>query len=81
MRLTRQVNAAAREADRAQKAYERSKQLEAKEKQRLYIESRIAEANFQTEQVKDFVAQLETVLVQTLSVDDYIDFESLKEPR
>jgi len=80
MRLTRQVNAAAREADRAQKAYERGLHLEAKEKQRLYVESRSADANFQAEQLQDFIAQLETVLSQTLSVDDYVAFESLKEP-
>src|SRR2546425_1955812 len=36
MRLTRQVNAAAREAERAQKAYERGQHLEAEERQRLY---------------------------------------------
>jgi restriction system protein len=79
MRLTRQINAAAREANRAQKAYERSLQLGEKEKQRLYVESRIAETNFQTEQLQDLIAQLESVLSQTLAVDDYVPFEALKE--
>jgi len=79
MRLTRQINAAAREANRAQKAYERSLQLGEKEKQRLYVESRIAETNFQTEQLQDLIAQLETVLSQTLAVDNYVPFEALKE--
>src|SRR5438046_3056332 len=80
MRLTRQVNAAAKEAERAQKAYEKGMQLEAKEQQRLFVESRVAAVNLQNEELQDYVAQLESVLECTLSVDDYLDIDSLKEP-
>ncbi|MBA3552143.1 MAG: hypothetical protein H0W27_04645 [Actinobacteria bacterium] len=80
MALTRQVNAAAKEAQRAQLAFERSQALEEKERKRLYTESRIAEAALKNEQLQHYVTQLETVLEGTLDRDDYLEFEDLKAP-
>jgi len=71
--------AAAREAERARKAYERAKATDAKEAMRLYTESRLAEVESENAQLATVVAELGNVLAQTLSIDDYLDFQSLKE--
>jgi restriction system protein len=70
---------AAREADRARKAYERAQVAEAKEHQRLYIESRMADVELRNEELQDDVAALQRLLTDTLAVDDFLDFETLKE--
>jgi restriction system protein len=76
---SREQMRAVREAERAQKAYERAVVSEEKERQRLYLESRTAEVEAMNEELDAFVADLEGLLQATLSIDDYIDFEALKE--
>lgn len=86
----RAQSVAAREAERSQRAYERvvsqtnkqavqaQKEYE-RERARLYAESRNAQAAFQNEQLEQEVSDLENVLNATLSVDDYLDLELLKQ--
>src|ERR687893_75282 len=69
----------AREADRARRAYERAQAADAKERARLYVESRVAEVELCNEQLGQDVAHLQTLLTDTLAVDDFLDFETLKE--
>jgi len=70
---------AVREAERARKAYERASVAEEKERKRLYLESRAAEVDAANEELESDVAALEHLLVSTLDVDDYLDFETLKQ--
>jgi restriction system protein len=70
---------AIRAAQQSQRAYERSIAAEEKERKRLYLESRMAEVDAQNEDLDTSVAELEMLLASTLSVDDFIDFEALKE--
>jgi restriction system protein len=70
---------AARDAKRAHNAYERAEAAEAKERQRLYVESRMADVELLNEELQDDVANLERLLADTLPVDDFLDFETLKE--
>jgi restriction system protein len=71
--------ASAREAERARIAYERAQRLEGKERKRLYVEARVAEAAAQNDIVASVGASLEELLHAALDVDDYVDFDSLKE--
>lgn len=73
------VLAAAREAERARKAYERAQALDEKERKRLYLESRTAEVEAMNEELEGKNQGLESLLRATLDVDDYLDFEELKE--
>ena len=70
--------AAVREAERARKAYERAQLAEEKERRRLYLESRQAEVEAMNAELAAEVEELEGLLQATLSVDDYLDFETLK---
>ena len=70
---------AAREAERAHRTYERATAAEAKEQQRLYVESRMADVKLRNEELQDDVAGLQQLLADTLTVDDFLDFETLKE--
>jgi restriction system protein len=70
---------AQREADRARKAYERASALAEKERKRLYVESRMAEVEAQNAALEEDVTRLGGILAATLDVDDYLDFEDLKE--
>ncbi len=70
--------AAQREAERARKAYERALAADERERKRLYLESRAAEVDAMNEALNREVALLEGLLEATLSLDDYIDFDSLK---
>src|SRR5215470_8876608 len=70
---------AAMEAERAYRAYERARIADEKEQARLYAESRIAEVAALNEQLAADAAALERILLDTLDVDDFLDFESLKE--
>jgi restriction system protein len=70
---------AAREAERAQRAYERAQAAEAKEYRRLYVESRMADVELRNEELQDDVAALQRLLADTLAVDDFLDFEALKD--
>jgi restriction system protein len=70
---------AAVEAERARRAYERARAADEKERARLYAESRAAEVAALNEELADQIAALEGLLRDTLDVDDFLDFESLKE--
>jgi restriction system protein len=52
-----------------------------KEAKEQYVESRIVQARDSTEELEERVAELERVLDHTLSIDDSLDFESLKVQR
>lgn len=70
---------AAVEAERARKAYERARIADEKERARLYAEARVAEVAALNEQLEADAAALERILPDTLDVDDFLDFEALKE--
>ncbi|MFL5799237.1 MAG: restriction endonuclease [Actinomycetota bacterium] len=72
--------AAAREAERAQKAYQRALAADEKEKVRLYAESRAAEVESMNVELGATTGRLESLLADTLAVDDHIAFDSLKQP-
>lgn len=67
-----------REAERAQKAYERAVAADEKERKRLYVESRMAAVDAQNEELETYVQRLEVLLHGTLDVDDFFDLDSLK---
>lgn len=67
-------------ANRARIAHQRAVALDEKERKRLYLESRIAEVAELNEDLEASVADLDRLLAATLTVDDYVDFESMKEP-
>jgi restriction system protein len=71
--------ASAREAERARQAYERAQILEEKERKRLYVEARVAEAAAQNAILASVNTSLEELLRDALEVDDYLDFDSLKD--
>lgn len=62
-----------------QKAQARAALASEKERHREYLESRQAEVDELNEEVEAKIRMLESVLAATLDVDDYIDFESMKE--
>jgi restriction system protein len=70
---------AARDAQQAHQAYERAQAAEAKERQRLYVESRLADVQLLNEELQYDHARLQRLLADTLPVDDFLDFETLKE--
>jgi restriction system protein len=70
---------AAVEAERARRAYERAAAADHKERARLYAESRVAEVAALNESLAADIAALDGLLRDTLAVDDFLDFESLKE--
>lgn len=70
---------AQREAERARKAFERAQVLDEKERKRLYAEARSAEVDAMNEALESQVATLGTLLAATLAVDDFLDFEALKQ--
>jgi restriction system protein len=69
---------AAREADRARRAYERARYLDEKERKRLYAEAREAEVDAMNERLVAENTALEAILRATLDVDDFLDFAALK---
>lgn len=71
---------AQREAERAQREQERSYLADQKERGRLYAESRAAQAALQDSELKQEVASLQGLLSHTLSIDDYFDLQTLKQP-
>ena len=75
----RKQKQAMREAERAQKAYARALKQEEKEMKRLYTEARIAKVEEQNEQLQQTMLKLENILKDTLTVDDYIDLNTLKQ--
>ena len=52
--------------------------LAEKERQRLYVESRIAQTELQDAELEAFIDELKSVLAATLDIDDYLDLDSLK---
>jgi restriction system protein len=69
---------AAADAERARRAYERASAAEEKERKRLYLDSRMAEAALLNDTVQQEVARLTSLLSESLEVDDFLDFDSLK---
>jgi restriction system protein len=74
----RAVAAAVRTSEQARRAYERAQAWEQKEQKRLYVEARQAEVDAMNEQIAGEIESLESLLRETLDVDDYLDFETLK---
>jgi malic enzyme len=64
---------------REQRAALKAQRAEVKERARLYVESRIAEAAKETDRVENEVARLHTLLADALPVYHAIDFETLKD--
>lgn len=62
------------------RADEKARREAEKEAARLYGESRAADAVLQQEELEEFIERLENILVDTLSVDDYLDLETIKKP-
>jgi restriction system protein len=52
---------------------------DAKERQRLYVESQLAAVELRNEELAQDVAGLQMLLADTLAVDDFLDFDALKE--
>jgi restriction system protein len=75
----REMNQAARAAEKARKDYERAVTADQKERARLYTESRIAQVNYQNEQLEQQIKLLEHLLRDALSADTYIDVQRLKQ--
>ena len=71
---------AQRNAERAHSAYVRASAVEERERKRLYVESRAAEVAAMSQAVEARVEVLGSILTSSLAVDDYLDFEALKEP-
>jgi restriction system protein len=68
-----------REYERAQREAERQAAREEKERKKLYVEQREREVEGLNGMLRRQIAELEGVLVATLSVDDHIDLGSLKQ--
>src|SRR5258706_5465811 len=75
----REMNQAARAAEKARKDYERAVTADQKERARLYTESMIAQVNYQNEQLEQQIKLLEHLLRDALSADTYIDVQRLKQ--
>lgn len=70
----------AKAAEKARKDYERAAAADQKERIRLYAESRIAQVNLQNEQLQQTVSRLGNILTEALSVDSFINLQTLKQP-
>src|SRR6266581_8462242 len=70
---------AAKAAEKARKDYLNAQKAEQKERTKLYTESRIADTDLQNEQLENDIAQVGNLLTESLSIDDFIDFATLKE--
>lgn len=75
----RAATQAARAAEQARRAYERLAEAERRMNYQLYVESRTTAVALQNERLEQTVAQLSTLLSDTLSVDDFLDLETLKQ--
>jgi restriction system protein len=75
----RTAAAAVRASEQARKSLERAQAWEEKDRKRLYLEARQTEVEAMNEQLAAEVQALESLLETTLSVDDYFDFEDLKQ--
>lgn len=72
--------AAVREAERARRANERVQVADAKERARLYAESRAADVAADNQALEEQIETLSTLLEAGLENDSYIDLEALKKP-
>ena len=72
--------AAVRRAEAAQRAYQRAKTAEEKERKRLYAESRQADVELQNDDLAEQIRELEHLLIDSLKTDPYIDLDQLKTP-
>ncbi len=72
--------AAVREAERARRAYERVQVADARERARLYAESRAADVAADNQALEAQIEKLSTLLEAGLEDDGYIDLEALKRP-
>lgn len=70
---------AAKAAEKARKAYEQAQTADQKERARLYTEAHIAEASLQNEQLEQTVFRLGSLLKESLSIDTFIDLDTLKQ--
>src|SRR2546428_2909271 len=70
---------AAQAAAKAQKAYLAAQQADQKERAQLYFESRVAQVALQNEQLESVIAQLESLLTESLANDEFINIEALKQ--
>jgi restriction system protein len=75
----RAAAAAIRASEQARRAMERAEAWQQKERKRQYLASRQAEVDALNSELSASVETLETLLTQTLDVDDYLDFEDLKQ--
>lgn len=71
---------AQRAAERARAAYSRAAAADEREQKRLYIESRLAAVNAMNEDLTQTLSTLDGVLHAALSVDCFLDLNSLKQP-
>ncbi len=72
-------NQAQQQAERQQRANARAAASYERERARLRAEGRAADAAAMTRAAADQIAELEGVLAATLTVDDFLDFSSLKD--
>ncbi len=72
--------AAVRRAEAAQRAYQRAKTAEEKERKRLYAESRQADVELLNDDLAEQIRELEHLLIDSLKTDPYIDLDQLKTP-
>ena len=70
---------AAKAAEKARKDYERALLADQKERARLYTESRNAQVNLQNEQLNQDITQLCNILTDALSIDSFINLQTLKQ--
>ena len=63
----------------SQKDYEKAQKATQKEQERLYLESRITQVDLQNEQLKEQIDTLEHLLLESLPIDSYINFSTLKQ--
>lgn len=69
---------AARAAEKTRKDYERAVAADQKERARLYAESRQAQVALQNEQLEQQIQSLEHLLLDVLTIDPFIQVQSLK---
>src|SRR5947207_742075 len=70
---------AARDAERAQKAYARAQKESERERARLYAESRSAEVALKNQQLEEQTSDLDELLAHSLGVANYFDLDKLKQ--
>ena len=70
---------AAKAAEKARKDYERAQQADQKERARLYAESRNAQVDLQNEQLKEHIMRLSNILTEALSIDSFVNLQTLKQ--